>query len=637
MSKLLIKSFIFLCSASLCYGQLEADSTAVQIPVVDISADSTSTAMIDSTNSDSIKPAPLYDFRPQAHAHLRGLYRDSTIIVGSRYTSFGDVFDQLPGGYFFNFGGTGQLAYGSVFGAPVGELVVEYDGLVLNNPIDNAADLNLIPTESIGHIGIVHSPLRPFGYMPLGASLHIRPMTIADNPIRSQFGYRTGYYGYNDVDVRVGIKASPKMWIDFGGLIKSYLGLIPNQQYSGNKINFSLNRRLGPNWLAKYVLLFSQRDTEVPLPEILQNSPDFTNPRQKDRRTDHSLQIYYKSYFKTVFQFTKFEQDFHAQERSVFDERHDVHAYRLTGEANRQVGFAQWRAGVSGVATRLNSNNWEKKTELQAQAYSSVTGRISSAFEGLVGVRLYGHENYSPQILPEANLFYTADSTLRFSAWANRVANFPSLQAKLANGPFALGNEHLTTAVYDQIGAAGEKQFDNFFVHGSFVFQHRKDQIAAFFADEELRYANLPQHNIFNLNALLDYSFLKDWRFIFKGDFFKVLEDEPVIANRPDYYLKSFLQYHLVQFKGDLNARLRLGAFVLGERSGPLPFYADVSTSNTTLKPVVYPYFHAVLLYRSAEIFFAYENYIDADIQYVYGYSMPSMWLRYGFVWHFVD
>jgi hypothetical protein len=636
MKKYIIYILIILAWTATVHAQQTVDSTKIENPVMQTPVDSTAVQSAETAPEDTVK-IPLFDFRPQPVSHLRGMYRDSTLLFGSRYTSFGDVLDWLPGGYYANLGSSGQTAFGSLFGAPVGEFLLEYDGLILNNPFSGAVDLNLVPTESIGNVGLVHSPLRPFGYLPIGGSMHIRAMDIADNPIRSQVGYRYGYYGSDDVDVRVGVRASERLWMNFGGLIKGYTGIVPNQEYSGNKINFSLNRRLGPNWLAKYIVLFNQRDTEVPLPAALPQLPEFINPRQKDRRTDHSLQFYYKLNFKTLFQFTKLEQDFHAQQRSVFDERHNAYAYRLISEINGKMGFASWNAGMTGSATWLNSNNWGKQSEWQAQAYSNLSGRLTSTFEWLAGMRAQEHEDYSPQVLPEMNLFYTADSTLRFSAWANRVATFPSLQAKYANGPFALGNKNLAKALYDQIGIAGEKQFENLFIHGSAVFQQRNNQIAALFADEESIYANLPNHNIVNFNALFDYSFLKDLRFVFKGDYFKILEDEPVVSNRPEYYLKSFLQYHLVQFKGDLNARLRAGTFILGERQGPLPFYAETSTLNTIMKPAIYPYFHAVLIYRSAEIFFAYENYIDADVQYVYGYSMPSMWLRYGFVWHFVD
>ena len=623
-------------SAIFCQTQEAADSTKTSDPDVLPAADSLS-AKADTAAVDTVAPPPPFDFREHPALVLRGLYRDSTMIIGSRYTSFGDVLDWLPGGYYANLGASGQLAYGSLFGAPAGEFVLDYDGLVLNNPINGAADLNLVPTQAFGNFGVVHSAFRPWGDLPLGASLYVRPQSIADNPIRSQVGYRTGYYGYDDIDVRVGIVTSKKQWIDCGGLIKNYVGLKPNQVYDGQKINLTVNRRLGADWLAKYMILFNLRKTDVPLAAPLPDWPGFDNSQQKDRRTDHAVQFLYKSRFKTILQFTKFEQDLHAQQRSVFDERHDAYVYRLASEANGPLGFAAWRAGLAGSATFLSSNNWGKKQEWQAKGFGDLHGKLSEKLNWLAGARLQSQHTFNPVILPEFNLFYAADTTTRFSLWANQVVKYPTLQQRFADGPFALGGDNLTAARYDQVGVAGEKQTNNLFLHGSLAWQRRSHQIAALVSDEVIRYVNLPKRSLLSLSAAADYQFCTKWRFVFKGDAFKALKNDAVFVNRPDFYVKTFLQYHLIKFKGDLNARLRLGAFVLGGRRGPLPYYAEASPQTVALKPSVYPYLHAVLLYRATEIFLSYENYIDADMQYVYGYSMPSLWFRYGFIWHFVD
>ncbi len=623
--------FFFLSSAA--FAQQNVDSTAVPQPS-DISMDSTAAA--DTTSPGSIA-APLFDFRKQPDVWLHGLYYDSTLIIGSRYTSFGDVLDWFPGGYHFNLGGAGQQAFGAMFGGPRSGFVLEYDGLILNNPITGTADLNLIPTESLGHAGIVHSAFKAYDNLPIGAALQFESRSIADNPIRSQVGYRTGYYGYDDVDVRVGILPSSKWWLDLGGVIKNYAGVIPNEEYSGQKINVKVNRRFGANWLARYVLLFNLRDAEIPLPGQLQNFQEFYDPRQKERRTDHALQLFHKDNFKTTLQLTKFEQDLRAANRGIFDERHDVYSIRLTGEFAAPLWRARWRSGVAGHASWLTSNAWDDKRDWQTEAYTSLSGRLAQKLCWYAGARLQKNEAFNPQWTPEANLFYAADSTMRFSLWANKINVYPSMQARYADGPFALGSPNLDFATYSQIGLAAEKGYDDLFLHGSLALQHRQKQIAIQYDGESIRYANMPRQTVLNAGALVDYRFLKDWRLVFKGEYFHSLEAEPRIVNRPDFYFKSFLQYHLVKFQGDLNARLRIGALALGERRGPVPFYVDYSPTTASLGPAVYPYLHAVLLYRSAEIFIAYENFIDADVQFVYGYSMPSLWFRYGFIWHFVD
>ncbi|MBN1480425.1 hypothetical protein EH223_20425 [candidate division KSB1 bacterium] len=604
---------------------LDSDSTVV---------DSTALrAPVDSVHIDE----PLYDFRSAPDIYLRGFYHDSTLIIGSRYVSFGDVFDWMPGGYFYNMGGAGQLAYGSMFGAPAGEMILEYDGLVLNNPFTGLADFNLIPTESMGHAGLVHSFFKPCGYMPIGASFHFQSRTIANNPIRSQVGYRTGYYQYDDVDVRLGIQASKKLWIDAGGVIRSWGGLTSNEAYSGTKVNAKLNRRFGSHWLARYILLFNLRDTEIPLPDQLRDLQDFLDPKQKDGRIDHALIIHYKKKFSTIVQYTKFESELRAADKSVFFEQHNAHMIRGTSELNLFLREIRWRNGLHAMATFAESTSWGKRRDWQADAYSSLHGRINSTLHWYAAVKMEKNEDYAPQIVPEAQLFYAIDSTAAVSVWANQVVRYPSMTARYAIGPFAYGNGNLTFSRYNQIGLAGEKQFVNLFLHAAGALMQRKNQIATYDLDDKPTFTNMPDLSTLTFDASLDYHFMPKWRLLLQGKLFSDFNADPVVTQRPSLYSKFFLQYHLIAFKGDLNARLRAGAFVLGERQGPVPFYADFSRTTVKLEPAIYPYFHAVLKYRTAEIFIAYENYIDADVQYVYGYSMPQLWFRYGFIWHFVD
>lgn len=645
-------TFFLLILSLLAFAQVDTDSTVADSILISTPVDSTITDSLvqdmaddslshlnaDSTATDSvIPPPPLFDFRQEPDHFLKGLYRDSTFIIGSRYVSFGDIFDWMPGGYLYNLGSAGQLAYTSMFGGPPGEMILEYDGLNLNNPLNGFADFNLLPTESMGHAGILHSSHKPYGYMPIGQSFHFKSRTIADNPIRSQVGYRTGYYNYNDVDIRLGIKSSQKFWLDLGGVMRGYTGIRANEAYSGTKVNARVNRRFGSYWLARYVALFNLRDVEVPFPGVLRNEPDYTYPTQKDRRTDHAIILQYKDNFQTTLQYTKFENKQRASDRNVFQEQNEVRSLRSTTEYKMPLVFFQWRSGLHAWATEAKSSNWGTRGDWQTDVYSSLAGHIGPRLDWYAGIKAEKHEDYDSQLLPELNLFFAVDSTAGFSIWTNQIASYPSLLARFSTGPFAVCDVNLQPAVYQQIGFAGEKQFDRLFFHAAAAFQNRHNQVAAIYDNETVRYANIADHTTFNLDVIADYFFLPKWRLFFKGDLFTDFNEEPIITQRPNLYAKTFLQYHLVAFKGDLNARLRAGAFVLGQRNVPEPFYADYSVSTSTLSSSIYPYFHAVLYYGDAEIFLSYENYIDADVQYVYGYSMPQLWLRYGFIWHFVD
>ncbi|MBN1559889.1 hypothetical protein JW998_06535 [candidate division KSB1 bacterium] len=633
---------ILITAITAAFSQAVPDSSAAPAradivrpePQTDETAPDSLLAAPDSTAAAPAKE-PAFDFRRRPEHFLRALYPDSTAIIGSRYTSFGDIYDWLPGGYHYNRGGAGQLSYGTMFGAPAGEMVLEYDGLILNDPLSGLADFSLIPTESMGHAGILHSADKTYGYMPIGHSLQFDSRTIADNPIRSQVGYRTGFYQYNDIDIRVGIKSSQKFWLDIGGVIRGYGGIRSNEGYSGTIVNAKLHRRFGGNWLLKYVMLFSLRDAELPLPNQIADLPAFQDPKQKDGRIDHALILTHRQNFSTTLQVTQLENELRAANKSVFFAQNKAQILRGTSELSLPLGAAQWRTGLHAWTTRARSNNWDHDA-WQIDAYSSLAAPLLPGMKGHISLKAEKHAAFVPQLLPELSLFFAIDSTAAVSAWANRIAHYPGLMAR-TSGPFARGNLDLSLASYDQIGLAGEKQFDHLFAHVTAAWMRRKNQISTYYDGAGVTYRNMPIHSTLCLSAVLDVHFLRKWRFILKGDAFSDLGAEPTVTQRPRFHAKTFLQYHLLAFQGDLDAELRLGAFFLGRRSAPLPFYADYSVETRTLQPAIYPYLHAVLHYGAADIFFAYENYIDADVQYVYGYSMPQLWFRYGFIWHFID
>ena len=98
-------------------------------------------------------------------------YFDSTFYRGSNYGSFADVFGRLPGAFFFNRGSVGQPAYGFLFSGNKSSFVLEYDGLVLNDPLTGRANLNLIPTESVGSMNYGIAEKRDNNFLPTGQTL----------------------------------------------------------------------------------------------------------------------------------------------------------------------------------------------------------------------------------------------------------------------------------------------------------------------------------------------------------------------------------------------------------------------------------------------------------------------------------
>jgi len=105
----------------------------------------------------------------------------------------------------------------------------------------------------------------------------------------------------------------------------------------------------------------------------------------------------------------------------------------------------------------------------------------------------------------------------------------------------------------------------------------------------------------------------------------------------PMFSAKNYVQFSGVFFQGDLDARIRVGAEFISERYGPSPYYADYSRTTAVLNPVVTPYLHGIFIIKDATLFVSLLNPLSFEYERVYGYPMPKLQLRWGFVWNFTD
>ncbi|MDZ7317047.1 MAG: hypothetical protein ONB24_13080 [candidate division KSB1 bacterium] len=599
--------------AAAAFGQIETDSTAV--------------------DSSLQKP---FNFKTPEILFLHSLSLDSMALEASRYISVGELVDDLNGGSFFQCGSAGKPAYTSLFGSPYGKTTLLFGDLLLNHPLTDKADLNFLPTESIGRLQIVHrGGEQTFAWLPAGSALIVRPMSLADNPIRSQVGYRTGGNGYDDVDARLGAKFSERLWMDFAGTVRAYNGHRPNSLYDGHQIDARVSRRLGNNWLLQGTALLNEHSVELPLAEPIVEFANVRSPLQKERRSDYALGGRFRDRLITVFQYTILDSDLRDARRSLFNDRRDARAFFHTSEWRSRRRPLQWRAGITGRYTMLKGSRWGEHFDRRGAAYLAASYTFGRAEAGLRFAAEKAEKN-EPIGLPQLHLFlWSPDSTLRAALWTGRQAEHPSLQERYAQGLFSWGNENLRPALHDQAAATVEKHFARLFLAGLMAVRQSRSPIGALYDGRHVGFANLPRARSIHFNLLGRYAFYRQMIFLKAEGYRQLTGLKP--ANRPDWQLQGFVQTHIIAFKGDLDLRLRLGGYLFGPRRASEPWYAEYSSVYRTLSPSIYPYFHALLHFRSADVFFAYENFIDANVEAVAGSPMPRLWLRWGFVWHFVD
>ncbi|MBN1998998.1 hypothetical protein JW935_15675, partial [candidate division KSB1 bacterium] len=97
--------------------------------------DSTATTGADSLRTPPADTLGILDMLIKKEPVMQRLSADSTLFQGSIYGSFADILDQMPAVFIFQRGSVGQLANGFLFSGIGSNFILDYDGLILNDPL----------------------------------------------------------------------------------------------------------------------------------------------------------------------------------------------------------------------------------------------------------------------------------------------------------------------------------------------------------------------------------------------------------------------------------------------------------------------------------------------------------------------
>ncbi len=564
---------------------------------------------------------------------------DTLLFEGLDYNTFADVFEWLPPAYYFDRGSEGQLAIGSLFSGVEGRFQLLYDGLNLNDPLNGLSDMNMIPVESIGRMNIVTSGTnRQYGYLPLGQTVQLYSKDMARLPIRSTVSYRTGNAGYDDVDARLGIKASQKLSLNMGGMMKSYSGTVYNSEYDAQKINLKINRKVKENWAFEYDYLLNKSDLDVPVSRdtVLK---DVSVPHQKDVRVDHGFRIQRGNAFSTTVQLTNLHREFYGYRHTGVDQLHNVNGTRITSQYNQQFGMFSFNSGAGFRLYHLDSNDWGNHTQRAVNGWINAAVQSKDKYYIGTGAVFENHKGYGTFVQQDLNMEYRYKPGLLFFGWANHFINAPQFEPLYTQGPYALGNPDLAEEYFSQIGAGLEARTKKLEIYTAFSAQNIGNQIAIDAGAESIKYINQIEHNRFAVDFSIKYYFVWHLSLYVKGKYTYITSGDPYfdVSNVPDFSAKGYLQYRNVFFAGDLDTRVRIGALFLGESFRPQYYFVQYPIAGYPVNPVFVPYLHAILVIKKFTVFFAMQNMLDIDYERVYGCPMPGAQLKWGFIFKFFD
>ncbi|HNW59057.1 MAG TPA: TonB-dependent receptor [bacterium] len=569
---------------------------------------------------------------------LEPLYADSTLRIGSGYGSAGDLFALLPGAYYFDRGSIGLPARGALFAAPSSRLHLVYDQFHLDDPLTGRADLNLIPVESIARQTLFAAPaLRLFPELAASTTLEIAGRDLAADTLRSQVAYRTGGNGYDDIDVRAGLRYSQHLRINAGGVLKNYAGTTADDRYRAQKITVALSRTLGRQWQANYRLLYNTSDLDLPLFSQPLLAPGLTHPHQKERRYDHGLELRYADRWQTLIQLTDHHRERYGYRHSLWDESTDALRLDLRSMAHRSWRHLDGTAGLAFRSTNLKSHSWGDHAASLLSAWGSVSAQPASALFVTGQLLLQKADGEAVALLPRLQLRYLISPLWQTLAWYERTRSAAALAARYEQSPFAQGDPGLDAERGDQFGWGVRRSTSALELFAAVSACRSADEVLLVWdaGRSAPRYRNQAVAWRYGLDGAATWR-ISSWLTLW-GKAKQMFFQETIPCNQSETAAAGWLQLGHRLFRGDLDIRFRLGCSFWGARRAPLPWYVEDSGEQQHLAAAALPWLQATAVIKDATLFFTLQNPLGSDGAVVGAYPQPKRLIRWGFVWNFYN
>lgn len=581
-------------------------------------------------------------FAAGAFAQFPGgpLCADSTLRIGSGYGSAGDLFAQLPGTYFFDRGSIGLPAWGALFAAPPSQFNLVYDHFRMDDPLTGRADLNLVPVESIARQTLFADPAsRPFPELAASQTLEIAGRDLAADSLRSQVAYRTGGNGYDDIDVRAGLRYSQHLRVNVGGVLKNYAGVdAPFEKYRAQKITVAFSRTFGRPWRADYRLLYTTSDLDLPLFSKPFLAPGLSQPHQKESRYDHGLELQYKERWQTLIQLTDHHRERYGYRHGVWDESTDALRVDLHSSANLHWRKLDGAAGVFLRNTALRGGDWGDHAARLVTAWGRATAHPGTGLAVSAQLALEkagGGEGLA--LLPQLQVRSLLAAGWRTLVWYERSRSTASLAARFEQSPFAQGDPDLAPERADHLGVGLHRSTDAVQLFAAAGASRIADAVLLVWDDgrHTPRYQNQKEEWRFSLDGAAEWR-ISSW-LTFWGKAKQLIFQEAPPCDQPETAAAGWLQINHRFFSGDLDLRLRFGCSFWGERHAALPWYAEASAERQRLGAATLPWFQATAIIKDAALFFMLQNPLGDEVAVTGTYPQPKRLIRWGFVWNFYN
>ncbi|MBN2008976.1 hypothetical protein JW960_06500 [candidate division KSB1 bacterium] len=559
---------------------------------------------------------------------------DSTRIQNIVYKDFGNVLANLPGWFYYDRGYVGQLAYASYLGNPTRQSSVIFDGHPLYDPQTRQVDLTILPVESIEQIRnsdddaannalLIDSDKR-VDKLPYTRVLFHNASALLSN---TDVIFRQQFTPNWDASFNVGLKRS------FDRLQEE-----PNELHQGRVyVKYHGHHK----WNAFYGLLYNRNKRHDFGPDSL--NEHYVSPATftTNTRYDHTIGLRgvlgngIVPNWGLYMYGTTIHSDLNDREHNIFagndyaylgvraayDVPWNQHQFQVAGRLEQQ-----WISDIFVKSTRSAFFQFAINDKVVLSDVMDVKGKLALVRDtGQAGANasiewsLLWDENFKTVAEIKRNMIVP---TLWQQEYHNKSLRQPADLPVAYQSEMRMGIHWMPVRWLNLQSVLFGSTIDKpvFYIgsnNNTFVLAELSESVHSVGSDIRM---NATFHSMAGVDI--------DAR-LFNTSYSWYNEIPSTAIHAGMWYRNSF-------FQDDLKALLRFDIHYWGERSYTFvhPYneliYFDQMPDDFILNLTI-----DLTIMKSARVFFAYENLLNRDYQFVYGYPMTSYKFHYGVRWEF--
>jgi outer membrane cobalamin receptor len=575
------------------------------------------------------------------------------------YTYLGDILKIIPDIWIRDYGFPGQLSSCRIRGCQPNQILFLIDGSPISESWSGIVDLNLIPVEIIKQIEVFPTS-NPYGFNSIGGLINI--VTKDYNLIRpyTKIVYRSGSYNFSDLDITFGQTISTKLkFISALQLNKSGSDL-NNQNYSTEKFRTNISYLINNTWDLKSSILFNKSEIEIPhIINLPEDSLGIINPNLKFQRYDHSfsikgklcnIQTFFNAYYTSVLY--EFPDDNTNTSKKIASHTTSL---LVRQKIPSEIIPASWGITATHPIFKTISDTLFKKLTMQSyfQIGYKFTDHLFTTLQVQTHItsdnkfRLFGNSQIVYKIKPDLDLWIGYNQSIREPTLGESYGymlyqSIPVIPEQLHIKNHSLNflsNTSLKPEISQSIEIGSSWRYKSIIKNTICLYYKKtKDLIQGDILEENARFINLSDNHFYGIETQVLFGPIYGFKLNLIFNFLNAFDEKNnTLFERPNYWGTGIFSWEYSLFQNDLIINVTISNRY---NSGFWNLYgATLDESENILSGFIsaFNFKTSLTIMKYATIAFSIDNFLNADIQNIYGFSAPKTNTRLSICWELFD